>query len=196
MKVLFAAASYLLGSIPTGYLLVRAADRRDIRELGSGATGATNVLRVKGLKFALPVVIVDFLKGFLPAFLGLRLFHDPCLAGLAGFLAIVGHCFPFSIGFRGGKGMATSMGVFSVLAFRPVLVCLGVFIVVVAVSRYVSLGSIAAAAVLPLSIFLIDGPGPVFYWSVPSALLVIYKHKDNIGRLLGGTERRLGAKGP
>ena len=196
MRVLFAVASYLLGSIPTGYLLVRAADRKDIRDLGSGATGATNVLRVKGLKFALPVVLVDILKGVLPAFLGLRLFHDPFLAGLAGFLAIVGHCFPFSIGFRGGKGVATSVGLFSVLAFRPVLVCLAVFIVVVAVGRYVSLGSLAAAAALPPSVLLIDGPGPVLVWSLAASLLVIFKHKDNIRRLLGGTERRLGEKRP
>ncbi len=196
MKVLFAAASYLLGSIPTGYLLVRATDRRDIRDLGSGATGATNVLRVKGLKLAFPVVVIDVLKGVVPAFLGLRLFHDPFLAGLAGFLAIVGHCFPFSIGFRGGKGVATCVGVFSALAFRPVLVCLAVFIVVVAVSRLVSLGSLSAAVALPLSVFLIDGAGPVLYWSLAAALLVIFKHKDNVGRLLGGTERRLGEKRP
>jgi glycerol-3-phosphate acyltransferase PlsY len=192
MKVLFAAAAYLLGSIPSGYLIVRAADRRDIRDLGSGATGATNVLRTKGLKFALPVVVVDVLKGFLPAFLGLRLFHDPFLAGLAGFLAIVGHCFPFAIGFRGGKGVATAAGVFSALAFRPVLVCLAVFAIVVAVGRRVSLGSLAAAGTLPLAVLLIDGPGPVFIWSLAAAVLVVFRHKDNIGRLLRGTERRLG----
>ena len=196
MKVLFAVASYLLGSIPTGYLLVRAVDRRDIRRLGSGATGATNVFRVKGLKFALPVMIVDILKGFLPALLGMRIFHDPFLAGLAGFLAVVGHCFPFSIGFRGGKGVATSLGALSALALPPVLLSLAVFIVTVAVSRFVSLGSILAALFFPLFVRLVGAPAVIFYWSLPVVALVIFKHGDNIRRLIGGSEPRLGEKRP
>jgi glycerol-3-phosphate acyltransferase PlsY len=194
MKVLFAVASYLVGSIPTGYLLVRAADRRDIRQLGSQSTGATNVLRVKGLRYAIPVMIVDVLKGFLPAFLGLRFFHDPFLAALAGFLAVLGHCFPFSIGFRGGKGVATSAGAFTALAFPPTLASLAVFILTIAVSRFVSLGSILAAVSFPFFVLLFRGPKTVFFWSLAIGALVIFKHKDNIRRLLGGTERRLGAK--
>jgi len=196
MKVLFAVASYLVGSIPTGYLLIRAADRRDIRDLGSGATGTTNVLRVKGLKFAIPVMIVDILKGYLPAFLALRLFHDPFLAGLCGFLAVLGHCYPFSIGFRGGKGVATSVGAFGALAFTPVLASLAVFIVTAAVSRFVSLGSILAALLFPVFVRLFHGPPIVFWWSLPTVALVIFKHKDNIKRLLGGGERRLGERRP
>jgi len=194
MKVLFALASYLIGSIPTGYLLVRAADRSDIRSFGSGATGATNVLRVKGLKFAIPVMVVDVLKGFLPAFLGLRLFHDPGLAALAGFLAVVGHCFPFSIGFRGGKGMATSMGVFAALAFPLALVSLGVFALAIALTRYVSLGSILGVLTFPLAALATRRPGSLFLWGSAIAALVIFKHAGNIRRILRGGERKVGEK--
>jgi glycerol-3-phosphate acyltransferase PlsY len=194
IKVLFGLASYLVGSIPTGYLLIRAADRKDIRQIGSGNTGATNVLRVKGLKFAIPVMIVDVLKGFLPAFLALRLFHDPSLAALAGFLAAFGHCFPFSIGFRGGKGMATSIGAFAALAFSPLLASLAVFVLTIAASRFVSLGSILAALSYPLFVFFFHGPQAVYLWSLAISALVVFKHKVNIQRLLAGTERKLGEK--
>ncbi len=194
MKVLFLLTSYLLGSIPTGYLLVRATDRSDIRRFGSGATGATNVLRAKGLKLAIPVMLVDVLKGFLPAFLGLRLFHDPALAALAGFLAVVGHCFPFAIGFRGGKGMATSMGVFAALAFPMALLCLGVFILTIALTRYVSLGSMLGVLAFPVAALATRGPGSLFLWGSALAVLVVLKHAGNIRRLLQGVERRLGEK--
>lgn len=196
MKVLFAVASYLLGSIPTGYLLVRAADRNDIRRFGSRSTGATNVLRVKGLRYALPVVAVDVAKGFLPVFLGIRIFHDPALAALCGLLAAFGHCFPFSIGFKGGKGMATSMGVYAALAWPPFFASLALFVVTVAVSRFVSLGSVLAAASFPFFLLLLHGPRSAFVWSLAIAVLVIFKHKDNIGRLAGGTEAKLGEKAP
>ncbi|MGD1009879.1 MAG: glycerol-3-phosphate 1-O-acyltransferase PlsY [Candidatus Aminicenantales bacterium] len=196
MKVLFAVASYLLGSIPTGYLLVRAADRNDIRRLGSQSTGATNVLRVKGLKYALPVAAVDVAKGFLPVFFAIRIFQDPVLAALCGFLAVFGHCFPFSIGFRGGKGMATSMGVYAALAWPPFFASLALFVVTVAVSRFVSLGSILAAVSFPFFLLLLHGSQAAFIWSLAIAALVLFKHRDNIGRLAGGTERKLGEKAP
>jgi glycerol-3-phosphate acyltransferase PlsY len=194
MKVIFAAASYLLGSIPTGYLLVRSADRRDIRGLGSGSTGATNVLRVKGWKFALPVMAVDVLKGFLPAFLAIRIFGDYRLAAVSGFLAVLGHCFPFAIGFRGGKGVATSMGAFAGLSLPPFAASLGVFALVVAATRFVSLGSILAAVSFPFLFLLFRGPRQVFIWALPIAALVVLKHRENIGRLLRGRERKLGEK--
>lgn len=194
MKILFAVASYLLGSIPTGYLLVRAAAHKDIREFGSRSTGATNVLRVKGLKLAVPVMVVDVLKGFLPAFLGLRLFNDPSLAALSGFLAVVGHCFPFAIGFRGGKGMATSMGVFAALAFPLALASLGVFALTIAATRYVSLGSILGVLSFPLFTLSARGPNGIFPWALALSALVVFRHAGNIRRLLGGTERKLGDK--
>ena len=194
MKVLFAVASYLVGSIPTGYLLIRAADRKDIRQFGSRSTGATNVLRVKGLNYAIPVMLLDALKGFLPAYLGLRLFHDPSVGAMAGFLAVLGHCFPFSIGFRGGKGMATSMGAYAALAFPAFLASLAVFVVTAAASRFVSLGSILAALSFPLFVGLFHGPKPVFFWGLATSALVVLKHEGNIRRLLTGAERKLGGK--
>jgi len=196
MKLAFAVLSYLLGSIPTGYLIVRAHDRRDIRDFGSRATGATNVLRVKGVKFALPVMALDILKGFLPAFLALRLFHDPFLAALSGFLAVLGHCFPFSIGFRGGKGVATSVGAFLVLAWPAVLLCLAVFGATLAASRFVSLSSMLAALSFPLFVGLIHGPSTVVWWGLATGALVVFRHKDNIGRLVAGNEPRVGEKQP
>jgi glycerol-3-phosphate acyltransferase PlsY len=194
VKILFALASYLLGSLPTGYLLIRMADRRDIRQLGSQSMGATNVLRVKGLKFALPVMIVDVLKGFVPALLALRLFHDPTLAVVSGFLAVVGHCFPFSIGFRGGKGMATSMGAYAALAPPAFAASLALFILVTAAGRFVSLGTIAGSLSFPVLVLLIQGPNGLVIGSLAISALIIFRHKDNIKRLLAGTERKLGEK--
>ncbi len=196
MKAVFAAASYLLGSIPTGYLFVRAADRRDIRDVGSQSTGATNVLRVKGWKYALPVAVADVLKGFLPAYLGLRLFDDPLFASLCAFLAVAGHCYPFSIGFKGGKGVATSFGAYAALAAVPILLGGGLFLLTVAVTRIVSLGSILASLSVPAFVLLLDGPGGVFFGSLAIAALVVLKHRPNILRLLRGSERKLGERIP
>ncbi len=195
MKILFALASYLLGSVPTGYLVSRLGGGRDIREYGSQSTGATNVLRVKGVKYALPVAVFDVLKGFLPVFLAARLFHDPVLAAVSGFLAAVGHCFPFAIGFRGGKGMATAMGAFAALSLRPCVASLGIWVLVIAVTRYVSLGSILAVLSYPLFLILFGGAGtPALICSLALAALVVIQHRGNIRRLLAGTERRIGRR--
>lgn len=194
MRFLFAAASYLLGSIPTGYLLVRLSGRKDVRDLGSGSTGATNVLRVQGLKAAVPVAIVDVLKGFLPAFLALSWFSDPGYAALCGLLAVVGHCFPFAIGFRGGKGVATSLGAYAAIAFVPCLASVGVFLVVVALTRFVSLGSILASLAFPALVLATGGPAGIFFVSLVLAALVVFQHRGNIARLAAGTERRLGGR--
>lgn len=194
MRIAFAAASYLLGSIPTGYLLVRLSGRKDVRDLGSGSTGATNVLRVQGLKAAVPVALVDVLKGFLPAFLALRAFSDPAFAAVCGLLAVVGHCFPFAIGFRGGKGVATSLGAYAAIAFVPCLASVGVFFVVVALTRFVSLGSILASLAFPVLVLATGGPSGVFAVSLALAALVVFQHRGNIARLAAGAERRLGGR--
>ena len=195
MKILYALASYLLGSIPTGYLVFRLAGGRDIREYGSQSTGATNVLRVKGVKYALPVAVFDVLKGFLPVFLAMRLLHDPVLAAVSGFLAAVGHCFPFAIGFRGGKGMATAVGAFAALSLRPCLASLGLFLLVIAVTRFVSLGSILAVLAFPVFLVLFGGaPTAALVCALALAALVVFQHRGNIRRLLAGTERRIGER--
>ncbi|HMA52933.1 MAG TPA: glycerol-3-phosphate 1-O-acyltransferase PlsY [Acidobacteriota bacterium] len=194
MKVVVAVASYLLGSIPTGYLLARWSGTRDVRKYGSGSTGATNILRVKGWKVALPVAVFDILKGFLPAFLALRWFGDPAFAALCGLLAVVGHCFPFSIGFRGGKGVATSLGAFAAIAWAPCLASAGLFLIVVGLTRYVSLGSILGALAFPLVVLAAGGSVSVAAVGLAIAALVILRHRGNIRRLLHGAERKLGER--
>jgi glycerol-3-phosphate acyltransferase PlsY len=194
MKILFAIGSYLLGSVPTGYLLVRLFFKSDVRDYGSRSTGATNVLRVGGWKTALPVALFDVLKGFLPVFLALRWFDDPAFAAACGLVAVVGHCFPFAIGFRGGKGMATSFGAFAAIAWAPALACLGLFIVIIALTRLVSLGSILAVLAFPAIFLLGRGPAAAAAVSCAIAVLVVVQHRANIGRLVRGTERRFGER--
>jgi len=194
MTIIVALASYLLGSIPTGYLLVRLTGRKDVRQFGSGSTGATNVLRLKGWKTALPVAAFDILKGFLPVFLASKWFADPVFAAICGLLSVVGHCYPFSIGFRGGKGVATSLGAFAAIAWAPCLGSLGLFFLVIGLTRHVSLGSIGGSLAFPL-IFLAGGGAPaVAAVALAIAALVVFRHRTNIKSLLKGQERKLGEK--
>lgn len=194
MKILFGLASYLIGSIPSGYLIVRGTERKDIREYGSRSMGATNVLRVRGLRTAILVACIDVLKGFLPAYAALKLFRDPVFASLCAFLSVLGHCFPFAIGFRGGKGVATSLGAYAAIAWRPWLAAIFIFGVMAGISRFVSLGSILASAAFPFLILAFGGPKRVFYISLAISAVVILKHSGNIGRLIRGEERKLGEK--
>jgi glycerol-3-phosphate acyltransferase PlsY len=192
-----AALSYLSGSIPFGYLLVRIFRGEDIRASGSGNIGATNVSR-KSPKLGLLTLLFDALKGLVPVMLALpfarRVGVDPYfLASLAAFCAIVGHIFPVWLRFRGGKGVATGLGSWIALAPRGVLVMVIVFVIMVALFRYISLGSITAAAVFPAAARLLHD-----YHSTPamlafmaaSSLLIIAKHHRNISRLFAGTENK------
>lgn len=192
-RMAFAAASYLLGSFPTGYLAVMAGSRRDIRSLGSGATGATNVLRVGGWKPALFVALVDILKGALPAVLAMRLFGEPGFAAQAASLAVLGHCFPITLGFRGGKGVATAAGAMAALAPWPAVASLAVFAVTIAVTRFVSLGSLLAAAAFPAFARLLGAPPETSAWSLAVVLIIVLRHVGNIRRLIQGHEPKLGA---
>jgi len=194
LKVLWVMAAYLLGSIPTGYVVVKLAGRRDIRTLGSRSTGATNVLRAQGWAFAVPVAAFDVAKGFLPPFLSLRIFEDQNLAAAAALAAILGHCFPVYIGFRGGKGVATAGGSILALCWPCTLICLTLFILVVAATRYVSLGSVLAALAFPISAAAFGSPTLVIGFGVAVLALVVFKHRENIVRLRNGTERRLGER--
>jgi glycerol-3-phosphate acyltransferase PlsY len=193
MKILFAALSYLLGAFPTGYIMYYLSEKKDIREFGSRSIGATNMLRLKGWRLAIPVIFVDILKGFLPVFLALKLF-DTKLALLCGFLAVLGHCFPITLKFKGGKGVATSVGVYLAVALEPLLVGLAVFIIIVALTRYVSLGSMMAMMSLPVSIYFIQENRDAVILGVAILLLIVLKHSGNIRRLVQGTERKLGEK--
>ncbi|MBN2206767.1 MAG: glycerol-3-phosphate 1-O-acyltransferase PlsY [Candidatus Aminicenantes bacterium] len=195
MKIAFALGSYLLGAVPSGYLLVRLRARRDIRSLGSGNTGATNVLRIQGWKAALPVALFDVVKGALPPFLALRLFHDERLALIAALLAVLGHCYPVYIGFRGGKGVATTLGALLIVGWwTPFAVALAVFAGTLALTRFVSLGSLLAALSVPVSSLVFNRGRAFAAWGLALFVLIAIRHRENIGRLLRGEERRLGRR--
>lgn len=197
--VLLILAAYLLGATPTSLWVGRGLHGVDLRHHGSGNLGATNTFRVLGWKAALPVVSVDVLKGYIPvAFL-------PGPFGLegtgwvlaAGGAAILGHAFSFWVGFRGGKGVATGTGVFLALAPWAVLVGLVVWLTAVWATRYVSLGSLLAAAVLPVAVALTphrEGGG-VLPFAAGLTAFVIWAHRSNIRRLVRGEENRIGAGG-
>jgi len=202
--LLIAFTSYLLGSIPTGYLLIRIFRGQDIRSFGSGNIGATNVLRSGGKGLGAATFLLDVLKGAVSVWLGsmVALALLPTMAhrdaqALAALFAVLGHIYPVWLRFKGGKGVATSFGVFLVAAPLAALTAIAIFAVVFAISRYVSLASIVGAASFPLFAWLLArGERPVFFIAVQSALalLIIAKHHQNISRLLAGTESRFGAK--
>ncbi|HXA64187.1 MAG TPA: glycerol-3-phosphate 1-O-acyltransferase PlsY [Bryobacteraceae bacterium] len=195
--LLTAALSYLSGSIPFGYLLVRIFRGEDIRRSGSGNIGATNVSR-KSPALGMVTLVLDALKGFVPVAIALsagRRWVDPpyVLAATAACFAIVGHIFPVWLKFHGGKGVATGLGSWIGLAPKGVLVMVVVFVVMVAVFRYISLGSITAAAIFPAAARLLHDyheTPPVLGFMAASSLLIIVKHHHNIRRLLAGTENK------
>ena len=200
-----ADCSYLLGSIPFGYILVRVFQGIDVRSIGSGNIGATNVARTGGKGLAIATLFLDAFKGWLPVFLVLTLPGIPAsspaqlhtLAALAALFAVLGHMFPVWLGFKGGKGVATGLGVFLALAPKAVLIAVVLFIAIVAFTRYVSLGSILAAATFPVALWWLERdlfPAPALAMCATVALLVIFRHHQNIGRLLAGTESRFGAR--
>lgn len=188
-----AALSYLLGTIPFGYLLVRLFRGQDIRQSGSGNIGATNVSRTSPILGVLTLVL-DGLKGLAAVAVTCRLFPgQPVLLGTAAVLAIVGHMFPLWLKFRGGKGVATGLGGFAPLVPKTVLVMVGIFVAVFLICRYVSLASILAVASFPFLVWVLE-PGnrmPMAGFAAMSSLLIIGRHHDNIRRLLAHTETRL-----
>lgn len=192
---LLLAAAYLLGAIPTSFLVGKLRGI-DLRQHGSGNLGATNTFRVLGWKAALPVFIFDIFKGWLPAFLFPIIDGTPStLWALAyGAAAIVGHVFSIYVGFKGGKGVATSAGVLIALAPLAMLAGLVVWTALVFGTGYVSLGSIVAAIIVPFAVFLSRGTGAVLWLSIGLAVFVIFAHRANIRRLLRGEESRFTRK--
>jgi glycerol-3-phosphate acyltransferase PlsY len=200
--LIIAALSYLLGSIPFGYLLVRIFRGEDVRKSGSGNIGATNVSRKSPLLGAL-TLLLDALKGSAAVALS-YVVADHTVAipsleqlALAALFAVLGHMFPVWLKFRGGKGVATGLGAFVLIAPKAVLISVVIFMAVIAILRYVSLGSIVAVAVFPVMAWLMGqfhiSPAALALISLAS-LLIIVKHRDNIHRLLTGTENRIGVK--
>lgn len=205
--LLIAIAAYLLGSVPTGYLLMRLFRHEDIRQAGSGNIGATNVLRSGGKRLGAATFLLDMLKGCSAVWLGgllgdlllqsnsLNLHYDA--QALAALVAVLGHVFPVWLGFHGGKGVSTGFGVFLAATPLAALAAITVFIVFLAISRYVSLSSILGAASFPLFAWLlVKGDRPPFFIAVEFtvAFLIIVWHHQNIRRLIAGSEARLGAK--
>jgi len=189
------AVAYLLGSLTFATILVRAVRGIDIRTVGSGNAGGTNVLRTSGKGLALLVALLDILKGVVAVLLMTSVTYDPRWLGAAAVAAVLGHVFPVFFGFRGGKGVATAVGGFAVLSPGSVLVIVAVFVLVVAATRYVSLGSVTAACLLPLTMGLVfRAPEGEVVAAVATAVLLVFSHRTNIGRLLSGTESRLGKK--
>jgi acyl phosphate:glycerol-3-phosphate acyltransferase len=193
MPLLAVLAAYILGSIPFGFLLVKWRRGGDIREKGSGNTGATNVLRTAGPAAGIATLILDIGKGYLALWLAGRWSSDsPFWMGLAILAVMFGHMYPLILGFRGGKAVACFLGGFLRLAPLSTLAILVVFVAVVAWSRHISLGSIIAAGSLPLALWLIDkAPLDVLLASIVAAILIISRHRENIHRLHQGTERVL-----
>ena len=205
-SLLIAAAAYLLGSIPTGYLLVRLFRHQDIRSAGSGNIGATNVLRSGGKGLGAATFLLDVLKGSASVYLGglLGSFLAPSvdtlnMRALGAICAVLGHIFPIWLRFKGGKGVATGFGVFLVAAPWAALAAISLFALILALSRYVSLASILAAASFPALAWQFNrmqsgDDRPPFFVAVEIAvaLIIILKHHQNIRRLLNGTESRIG----
>ena len=194
MTITFLMLSYLIGSIPAGYILYKLSEKKDIRKFGSRATGATNVLRLKGWKYAIPVVLFDILKGFFVVSFAFKFLPDKGLALLCGFLVVMGHCFPIFIKFKGGKGVATTVGVYAALPTVPLLCSIGIFVAVVALTRFVSLGSLLAMLFYPLFVLYFSADKGVILLSCAVLCLIIFRHLGNIKRLLAGNERKLGEK--
>jgi len=211
--VIVAVIAYLLGSIPFGYILVRIFRKQDVRTLGSGNIGATNVARSGAKGLGIATLILDAAKGFIAVFLAQDLAlrgwnygvqREPyyglsidMLGAVAAMFAVLGHMYPIWLKFKGGKGVATGVGVFLALAPKAVGLVLIIFIAIVWLSRYVSLGSIVATAAFPVLAWLLyrEKEAPVvFIAAAIAALMIIAKHHQNIRRLLAGTEHRLGEK--
>jgi acyl phosphate:glycerol-3-phosphate acyltransferase len=210
LYIVVAIVAYLLGSIPFGYLLVRIFRGQDIRQTGSGNIGATNVARSGAKGLGITTLVLDALKGMVAVVIAAAIANSKynlcgdfvqfaCvstlrLMSIAALFAVLGHVFPVWLKFKGGKGVATALGVFCVLFPKAIVVALIIFILVVAATRYVSLGSILGAIAFPVAAYFLQGTDAVSLLLASAvSLIVILKHHQNIRRLLAGTENRFGS---
>ena len=192
--LLLIAIGYLLGAIPSGYLAARWLKGIDLRDCGSGSTGATNVLRNVGKVPALVVFLIDVGKGALAVLLTKAFGLNDWLQVLAGLAALAGHIWPIWLGFKGGKAVATGFGMFLGLAWPVGLACFGLFMAVISLFRIVSLASVVAALGLPLLMLAAGQSSAYISVSLVAALLVLWRHRSNVQRLVAGTEPRIGQK--
>jgi glycerol-3-phosphate acyltransferase PlsY len=188
LVILFA---YLLGSVPVGVILARIKGA-DPRKVGSGNIGATNVMRAAGKTTGILTLIGDVIKGFLPVLIANAMDEPIIVIAAVGIAAFLGHLFPVFLTFKGGKGVATALGVYLFLDPFAVLVAAIFFILVLVKWRFVSLGSLVGVAVIPLALYLLKAPDYYIYLALIIGILIFIKHKDNIRRLIAGTENKIG----
>jgi len=189
-------SAYLIGSVPFAWILARAHGAPDLRRVGSGNVGAANVLRTSGVTAGVLVVLLDAAKGAASVLLAGRIDQSGVASVAAGLAAVLGHMYPVWLRFRGGKGVATACGVFSLLTPIAAGSALGLFVVTVWVTRYVSLGSVIASVALPLIAYGSGSPRPVVTAAVIAAVAIVVRHRSNLVRLRHGVERRIGMREP
>jgi len=187
-------AGYLIGSIPFALLLARRWGTADLRAIGSGNLGATNVMRASGVTAGVLVAVLDFAKGAASVALAAQLSRDAGAPAVAGFAAIVGHIYPVWLRFKGGKGVATACGVFTVLIPPAVPFVLAIFLATVSLTKYISLGSLLATIALPPIAYAVGTPAPALFAAIAAAAIIVFRHRSNVTRLRSGTERRIGAR--
>ena len=191
--VLAVTVGYLVGSIPFAFLLSRHRGI-DLRRTGSGNPGASNVLRTSGVRAAVLAMVLDGVKGTIVVLIAQLLSAGAIAAVIAAFASVIGHVYPIWLRFRGGKGVATAAGAFAVLAPEALGIAACVFVVTVLATRFISAGSVAGALTLALVASFSDAPAVVANGAAASALIIIYRHRENLARLVAGTERRIGQR--
>jgi len=191
MKIfLLILAAYLVGSIPMGLIFGKLIWKKDLRRFGSRNIGATNAWRVIGKQAGLLIFILDFIKGQIGALLGGLIIGTPAAMVLGGFFAIVGHVFPLFLGFKGGKGVATGVGVLATLMPKITAIVVFVWLALVLLTRYVSVASIVAAVLTPILAACFKVPDEFFAFALATAVVIVWRHKDNLTRLKAGRENR------
>ncbi len=187
--------AYLIGSIPTGYIIVKTKTGQDIRNVGSGSTGATNVKRVLGKKWFFTVMLLDALKGALPVIIAQIFFHNVIYPGLSAVLAavavLVGHSKSIFLGFKGGKSVASGVGTIIALNWMVGLSVAVIWSIITYISKYVSVGSIIAVALSPVLMWVFNAPIPYIIYCAIGAIYIIYLHRSNISRLIAGNENKV-----
>ena len=186
--------AYLIGSVPFALLFARRWGATDLRTFGSGNLGAANVLRASGVRVGVIVAVLDVAKGAASVALAMRVSDGPLAPAAAGFAAVIGHIYPVWLKFKGGKGVATACGVFSVLTPLAVPPSLAVFLVTVWLTKYISLGSILATVALPSIAYATGAPAAAVVAAWAAAAVILFRHRGNVVRLVGGTERCFGVR--
>lgn len=192
--LIFAVVAYLIGSIPTGYLIVKAKTGQDIRTIGSGSTGATNVKRVLGKKWFFTVMVLDAIKGMVPVLIAKYLTFGDSLglvAVVSAVMVIIGHSKPLFLGFKGGKSVASGIGTIYALNFYVGLILTVVWSIITYFTKYVSVGSIVALICAPFLMYFLKNPIGYTVYATIAAIYIVYLHRENIKRLLKGTENKV-----